>query len=151
MDDQKELLREVFGESSDSEDSDQRRQQNGDAVSVPVWEPILGIDGLWLCRDFLSPQQQASLLAAVLNEGWFTVASQNQAMRFGNLPPWATELSDSIRDAVIFGDHISESKDLAVSDSSMEACVLPSILLCREPLFDQLIANAYQPGNLCTR
>lgn len=53
-------------------------------------------------------------------------------MRFGDLPSWATELSELILESV-------ESVDLPV---------LPADLLCREPLFDQLIVNLYQPGEV---
>lgn len=53
-------------------------------------------------------------------------------MRFGDLPSWATELSDLIRETV-------ESVDLPV---------LSADLLWREPLFDQLIVNLYQPGEV---
>ena len=55
-----------------------------------------------------------------------------KAMRFGDLPSWATELSDLILESV-------ESVDLPV---------LPADLLWREPLFDQLIVNLYQPGEV---
>lgn len=53
-------------------------------------------------------------------------------MRFGDLPSWATKLSDLIHETV-------ESVDLSV---------LPADLLWREPLFDQLIVNLYQPGEV---
>lgn len=53
-----------------------------------------------------------------------------KAMRFGDLPSWATELSELILESV-------ESVDLPV---------LPADLLWREPLFNQLIVNLYQPG-----
>lgn len=53
-------------------------------------------------------------------------------MRFGDLPSWAIELSDLILESV-------ESVDLPV---------LPADLLWREPLFDQLIVNLYQPGEV---
>ncbi|KAK6260223.1 Alpha-ketoglutarate-dependent dioxygenase AlkB-like - like 1 [Theobroma cacao] len=164
-----ELLREVFGESSDSEDDDPQHKQIGDPI--PSWEQIKEINGLWLCRDFLSPQHQSSLISAVLNEGWFTEDSHNQhlsalefevtaveystnswllvfgaAMRFGDLPAWATELSNSIREAVLLGHHVSKSTDLATSNGATGDCLLPLNLLWREPLFDQLIVNVYHPG-----
>lgn len=66
-----------------------------------------------------------------------------QAMRFGDLPMWATKLSDSIREAVLLGDH-----DLANNDGDQEFFLLPSDLLWREPLFNQLIVNIYQPGEV---
>ena len=53
-------------------------------------------------------------------------------MRFGDLPSWATELSDLILESV-------ESVDLPV---------LPADLLWREPLFNQFIVNLYQPGEV---
>lgn len=67
---QKTLLEAVFGESSDSEDSDHHPQNRLEDSSIhseknPSWEPISEINGLWLCRDFLSPQEQSSLLSAI--------------------------------------------------------------------------------------
>ncbi|XP_007050875.2 PREDICTED: alkylated DNA repair protein alkB homolog 8 [Theobroma cacao] len=144
MENHDELLREVFGESSDSEDDDPQHKHIGDPI--PSWEQIKEINGLWLCRDFLSPQHQSSLISAVLNEGWFTEDSHNQAMRFGDLPAWATELSNSIREAVLLGHHVSKSTDLATSNGATGDCLLPLNLLWREPLFDQLIVNVYHPG-----
>ncbi|XWS31704.1 hypothetical protein CRYUN_Cryun23aG0099000 [Craigia yunnanensis] len=146
MENHKELFREVFGESSDSEDNDPQPKHKQFRDPIPSREQIKEINGLWLCRDFLSPQHQSSLISAVLNEGWFTEDSHNQAMRFGDLPLWATELSNSIHEAVLLGDHVSESTDLATSNGSTKPCLLPSNLLWREPLFDQLIVNVYHPG-----
>ncbi|RVW54531.1 Uncharacterized protein P8A3.02c [Vitis vinifera] len=196
---QKTLLEAVFGESSDSEDSDHHPQNRLEDSSIhseknPSWEPISEINGLWLCRDFLSPQEQSSLLSAiekvvisemghrscvvwiwlksveqfkdrvlilidfscqiltnlvlhhVVSEGWFSEASHNQAMRFGNLPEWATELSHSIREVVLFSDYVSEHMDSVTCDGDKKGCLLPSEILWREPLFDQLILNVYQPG-----
>lgn len=64
-------------------------------------------------------------------------------MRFGDLPTWAIKLSNSIREAVLLSDI-----DLASCDGDKEACPLASDLLWREPLFDQLIVNVYQPGEV---
>ncbi|KAI6695750.1 hypothetical protein NL676_023460 [Syzygium grande] len=142
----------------------------------PTWAPVGEIDGLWLCGGFLSPEQQHSLLSAVEEEGWFIEASHNQvqpcvasllnfvrpqscrrpassptggdAMRFGSLPAWATELSNSIREAVLLGDFDPEfesSNADAYEDCSLFP-ILPLELLGREPLFDQLIVNLYRPG-----
>lgn len=152
---QKTLLEAVFGESSDSEDSDHHPQNRLEDSSIhseknPSWEPISEINGLWLCRDFLSPQEQSSLLSAIEKEGWFSEASHNQAMRFGNLPEWATELSHSIREVVLFSDYVSEHMDSVTCDGDEKGCLLPSEILWREPLFDQLILNVYQPGYLST-
>nr|DAD38054.1 TPA_asm: hypothetical protein HUJ06_008695 [Nelumbo nucifera] len=154
MEDQKQILEEVFGESSDKEGEGE--QQSGDSFDEeqsvnqseknPIWERIEEISGLWLYRDFLSLERQSSLLSAIEKEGWFTEASHNQAMRFGDLPAWAIELSESIRKAVWFCD-ISECGDSSTCDQDKEeVCPLPSDLLWREPLFDQLIVNVYQPG-----
>ncbi|KAL4366742.1 hypothetical protein GQ457_05G002220 [Hibiscus cannabinus] len=132
------VLREVFGESSsDSEDFDPQLEDEQIIDPIPSWEQIKEINGLWLCRDFLSPQHQSSLVSSVLKEGWFNEDSHNQAMRFGDLPAWAIELSSSIREAVLIGD---------TSNGGIKPCLLPSNLLWREPLFDQLIVNVYHPG-----
>ncbi|WCJ21353.1 2-oxoglutarate (2OG) and Fe(II)-dependent oxygenase superfamily protein [Euphorbia peplus] len=132
MEDIKAHLQQAFGESSD--DDDEEKVGNNDQI---VWTAIKEINGLWLCHHFLSPPQQSMLLSAILNEGWFTDKSNNQAMRFGDLPCWAIELSNSIRKAVVLSQE---------SDECGDQCVLPSDLLWREPLFDQLIVNSYQPG-----
>ncbi|KAF3436428.1 hypothetical protein FNV43_RR23520 [Rhamnella rubrinervis] len=135
MEDNKALLIEVFGESSEDEQSPSKNE------SPPnhCWERIEEIEGLWLCRDFLSPQQQSSLISAIQEERWFTEASHNQAMRFGDLPAWAIELSASIHEVVL-------SSNYAVDDGKDEPCPFPPDLLWREPLFDQLIVNVYHPG-----
>lgn len=80
MNDQEGLLKEVFGESSDSEDYEQPnasqleedalhpdRTQPTAARQNPIWEQITDIRGLWVCRDFLSAQLQSSLLSAIEN------------------------------------------------------------------------------------
>ncbi|XVE98404.1 hypothetical protein REPUB_Repub03eG0103800 [Reevesia pubescens] len=72
----------------------------------------------------------------------------DDAMRFGDLPVWATELSNSIREAVLLGDHVSEPIDLATSNGGTKPYLLPSNLLWREPLFDQLIVNVYHLGEV---
>ncbi|XP_022772103.1 uncharacterized protein LOC111314750 [Durio zibethinus] len=58
-------------------------------------------------------------------------------MRFGDLSAWATKLSNSIREIVLVGNHVSESIDLDTSTLN---------LLWREPLFEQLIVNVYHLG-----
>lgn len=80
MDDElKEILREAFGDSSSDDDSDssyewRERLQSRDPIDEIAkdqsifgesccWEPITGVNGLWICRDFLSPDQQSSLLS----------------------------------------------------------------------------------------
>ncbi|KAG7619382.1 hypothetical protein ISN44_As04g002870 [Arabidopsis suecica] len=135
MDEEAENLRAAFGDSSDDEDiADRPGKETIGIGDSAVWERVEEINGLWLYRNFLSIAHQSDLLSAILNEGWFVEESINQAMRFGDLPSWATELSDLIRETL-------ESVDLPV---------LSADLLWREPLFDQLIVNLYQPGNLCT-
>ncbi|KAK8982208.1 hypothetical protein V6N11_037382 [Hibiscus sabdariffa] len=104
MENHMDVLREVFGESSsDSEDFDPQLEDEQITDPIPSWEQIKEINGLWLCRDFLSPQHQSSLVSSVSKEGWFNGDSHNQAMRFGDLPAWAIELSSSIREAVLLG------------------------------------------------
>ncbi|XP_030543326.1 uncharacterized protein P8A3.02c [Rhodamnia argentea] len=154
------LVKQAFGESSDEEGGQlggleapegserERLPHRSTPRRSPTWAPIEEIDGLWLCGDFLSPEQQHSLLSAVEEEGWFIEASHNQAMRFGSLPAWATGLSNSIREAVLLGDLVPGfelSNADAYEDSSLFP-ILPFELLGREPLFDQLIVNLYQPG-----
>ncbi|KAG9444568.1 hypothetical protein H6P81_015908 [Aristolochia fimbriata] len=139
MEDGKQILRAVFGDSSDSEDEtcfscelySLRRTREASS-----WVRIQEINGLWLCRNFLSPERQRSLLSAIESEGWFTEASHNQAMRFGDLPIWAIELSGFIRKAVLE----------FIGDCNMEERPLTPSILWREPLFNQLIVNVYQPG-----
>lgn len=64
-------------------------------------------------------------------------------MRFGNLPEWATNLSNQIFDICSFDiDGLSEHSGTKIVSP------LPVDLLFREPLFDQLIANVYQPNEV---
>lgn len=70
----KALFKEVFGDSSDSDDNEQQKTQQpqleleeAEDHQNPSWEQIKEIKGLWLCRDFLSPRQQSSLVSAILN------------------------------------------------------------------------------------
>lgn len=68
-----------------------------------------------------------------------------QAMRFGDLPFWAVELSDQIHEVVCFGDKEGNIGKLNLDN---ETYVLPPQLLSRDPFFDQLIVNVYQPGEV---
>ncbi|KAL3644777.1 hypothetical protein CASFOL_009957 [Castilleja foliolosa] len=154
----KAILREAFGDSSSDSDGesvhDRRRQNSCDELSIfgdtQIWEPINEISGLWICRDFLSADQQDSLLSDLEQEGYLADDSCNQfedcktAMKFGDLPPWALELSHTIRENIHLGSVSFESTDL--SDNSKLRCLFPSELLWRDPLFDQFIVNIYQPG-----
>ncbi|XP_042377691.1 uncharacterized protein LOC121970798 isoform X1 [Zingiber officinale] len=88
------------------------------------------------------------LVFFVFLEGWFDDGCHNQAMRFGDLPGWATKLSRLVCEAVWFSE-VSPAADTEsiVGDQYGEDCwPLPLDLLQREPLFDQLIANVYYPG-----
>ncbi|XP_054819391.1 alkylated DNA repair protein ALKBH8 homolog isoform X2 [Prosopis cineraria] len=141
MDDHKVMLEQVFGLSSDSEVEDSMHEDDRSRhllAQNPIFQSVPQINGLWFCRDFLSSDQQSILLSAIRKEGWFNEALRNQAMRFGDLPTWSTELSDSIRELVFFND------DGFQGDGQTSA--LPWDLLWREPLFNQLIVNVYEPG-----
>lgn len=71
-----------------------------------------------------------------------------QAMRFGDLPTWALELSYYIRENILLSGYFSETMDFISSDNSKESHLFPPELLWREPLFNQLIVNIYQPGEV---
>ena len=133
--DEKAVLEHVFGpssSSSSSSSSEDEQQEHQDCSRE--WEPIEQVKGLWICRDFLSPRHQALLLSAIEAQNWFAQPNTNQAMRFGDLPPWALHLSHSIR------------RSLLQPSPNFLPLPLPLHLLSREPFFDQMIANLYQPG-----
>lgn len=76
MEEHRSIIKEVFGESSDSEDDDQQIQLDDPNAEFhsqlifgksPSWEPVSQINGLSLCRDLLSHDQQSSLLSAIDN------------------------------------------------------------------------------------
>ncbi|ERN02189.1 hypothetical protein AMTRI_Chr02g265420 [Amborella trichopoda] len=144
MDEETRVLKDVFGESSESEIDTPQSQP---AMNYS-WERLDEINGLWICRGFIQPERQSSLLSAIEQEGWFTKASFNQAMRFGDLPEWAVELCGLIRDVVCLYDFIHEDNCVSTQNAKCkeEPTPLAPDLLWREPLFDQLIVNAYQPG-----
>lgn len=87
MKDEAELLRQVFGDSSDDDDDNNFEGINlsgagfcsiaGESADSglcgnPSWERVKEIRGLWVCRDFLSPLQQLSLLSAIQIGGFFS-------------------------------------------------------------------------------
>ncbi|KAL0371423.1 UNVERIFIED_CONTAM: hypothetical protein Sangu_0460400 [Sesamum angustifolium] len=90
------ILREAFGDSSSDSDGESSHHRQGrvlvsdstDEVVKPhsifgdtdIWEPITEIKGLWICRDFLSTDQQASLISALQKEGYLAEASHNQGI-----------------------------------------------------------------------
>ena len=71
-----------------------------------------------------------------------------QAMRFGDLPAWANELSTCIRELIQYSNYDLESMDISSCEMDGQDCIFPSKLLNREPLSNQLIANSYQPGEV---
>lgn len=64
-------------------------------------------------------------------------------MRFGDLPEWATNLSNQIFDVCSF-----DIDELSEHNGTEYFSPLPVDLLFRKPLFDQLIANVYQPNEV---
>ncbi|XP_078175621.1 2-oxoglutarate (2OG) and Fe(II)-dependent oxygenase superfamily protein isoform X4 [Carex rostrata] len=144
-------LREAFGESSSESDDGESLSLlscQDSEFEIPVLEPVHGIQGLWFCSNFLSSENQSSLLSAIYHDGFLT-DQHNQAMRFGDLPKWALELSRLVRSAVCTGE-IRYRSDVNLSSENLQNDPLPFQLLWREPLFDQLIANVYKPGYLLT-
>eukprot|EP00249_Psilotum_nudum_P003392 c16783_g1_i1 orf=88-1050(+) len=119
---------------------------NGDQKQI--WERVEEVTGLWLCRNLLTNLQQQHLLATIDAEGWFADGAHNQAMRFGDLPSWASELSCLIRGAICSYPNFPDSTcELGPSMQILNSDLpLPHRILWREPLFDQMIINCYQPG-----
>lgn len=80
-DELKAVLKEAFGDSSSDGDGESPHDRRGREqverstsetarpLSIfgdsPVWEPVTEINGLCVCRDFLSDDQQSSLLSAL--------------------------------------------------------------------------------------
>eukprot|EP01018_Ginkgo_biloba_P003461 Gb_33547 [translate_table: standard] len=150
----KDLFKAVFGES-DSDDEGFQYQgdsfhgaDNEENVDKNLWEEVKEISGLWICRNFLSVEQQNGLLRAIEQEGWFKEPSHNQAMRFGDLPDWASKLSGLVQRAICSYDVVCKicNSSTTCAHDDMKGSPLPPELLWREPLFDQMIVNAYQPG-----
>ncbi|KNC96235.1 oxidoreductase [Spizellomyces punctatus DAOM BR117] len=88
---------------------------------VPFHHPV--IRGMTFCPRLLPQSLLDTLLEHIDEEQWFDpLNGRNQVMRFGNLPPWLSQL-------------VKISRDL-----------LPNKLRERDPAFDQMIANYYDPG-----
>ncbi|GLJ49475.1 hypothetical protein SUGI_1048230 [Cryptomeria japonica] len=150
-------LKDVFGDS-DSEDESHPLSRPSIRCNPPpmtkkqlaqnVWEPVKEINGLWLCRNFLSLQQQNDILYCIQQERWFEEPSKNQVMRFGNLPAWVLKLSGLVQCALCSYGVVCKICNISTSCAHDDEnyCHLPVDLLWREPLFDQMIVNAYQPG-----
>eukprot|EP00877_Chromochloris_zofingiensis_P010142 jgi/Chrzof1/5381/Cz16g00220.t1 len=81
------------------------------------------VPGLAHIKGLLPEQQQAHYLSCIAGEGWFDNPACNQAMVFQHLPPWAIDM------AGLIPHHM-----------------LPTQVQQRQPVFDQLIVNRYQPG-----
>ncbi|KAI8822092.1 uncharacterized protein EV422DRAFT_494933 [Fimicolochytrium jonesii] len=81
------------------------------------------IKGLYIYRDLIPEELLDALLQHIQKEGWFNPqAGRNQAMRFGRFPVWLDPLVQLAH-----------------------AC-LPCEFGSRKPVFDQMIANHYVPG-----
>ncbi|CAK9868748.1 unnamed protein product [Sphagnum jensenii] len=145
------LFSSIFGDS-DSEESEDWLYGSPHHTNER-WESVEHVDGLWRCNHFLSPNQQQRILKAIETDcGVFLYLWWTQAMRFGRLPDWALELSSQIHNSVLkfkSMDSKCSTKTDPISSPSMAAqsqCPLPEDILLREPLFDQMIANSYEPG-----
>lgn len=106
------------------------------------WRAVAGVNGLWKCEEFLDSVDQERLVTAIKREGWFSQPAHNQAMRFGVLPGWAVTLSSLIFSSI---SRFAERIDGADKELGFRG-PLPEEILHRKPLFDQMIANFYQPG-----
>ncbi|KAJ7527013.1 hypothetical protein O6H91_16G032100 [Diphasiastrum complanatum] len=120
-----------------------------------AWEKIEPVEGLWICQDFLSSQQQEVLLTAIQAEGWFLDPQHNQAMRFGQLPNWAIDLALLVRHAVSAYDDSSSTCCLNGNSEKSQITLEKSFrqplthqIVQREPLFDQMTVNSYEPGEV---
>lgn len=88
---------------------------------------------------------QDVLLACIDKNGWLRGAD-NQAMWFGALPSWAQELADGLPLSV--WPHQVRCRICNVENKHQHADLLSlhMQILCRQPSFDQMIVNGYEPG-----
>lgn len=84
-------------------------------------------------KSLNSPHQPVGFLGRSSDPS-FSLLLPPQAMRFGDLPSWAADLSGLIQEAAALPD--------------AESHPIPGHLLWRDPLFDQLIVNVYAPGEV---
>lgn len=145
------LFSAVFGktDSSGSDDGDDDGGLSDDDWSLEFhdfceWHSIEAVPGLWHGTSFLKPQEEQSLVNAIEDEGWFTEPLHNQAMRFGELPGWALTLSSRISSSICAFNR--EQPEGIVCQKSSRDAPLADDILYKEPLFDQMIVNSYQPG-----
>ncbi|KAJ1980411.1 hypothetical protein H4R35_001134 [Dimargaris xerosporica] len=90
------------------------------------------IAGLVVIKGALCRHLQAHLLHTLVSLGYFSSWSQNQLMHFGGLPQPLAWLETLYRawGSVLFP----------------ATCTNSTAIMARQPLFDQLIGNMYQPG-----
>jgi hypothetical protein len=107
------------------------------------------------CQNIYKTQSFAPTnFCGLKDSGVFLYLWWTQAMRFGRLPDWALDLSSQIHNSVLkfkSVDSKCSTKTDPISSPSMAAqsqCPLPEDILLREPLFDQMIANSYEPGEV---
>ena len=165
------LVRDVFGDSSDASDSDADGAGAADADARCAREaygrpPVsfLAAAGRWrrtlplrdrargatLARGVLTDDAMAWLLRAIASDGLIDSAAaaaagaatgaprRNQAMRFGDFPPWAAVLSERV-EALARREGEGDDDDRRLMTSAA-ASSHPA------PMFDQMILNSYLPG-----
>mmetsp|Transcript_10685 Transcript_10685/g.30373 ORF Transcript_10685/g.30373 Transcript_10685/m.30373 type:complete len:268 (-) Transcript_10685:278-1081(-) len=137
--DHAELMRLAFGESDDhsetsgSGNSDGREPAEAEAegwqrYDAPSILTHSEVPGLHQVKRFLEPEAQRRIVDSMRELGWLENPTQlNQAMQFGGLPSWLQEVADNML------PYLSK--------------LWPEELSGRHPLFDQLIMNAYEPGD----
>jgi len=107
-------MRDIFGDSS------------SDESSLEVGQ-VEGVEGLYLVKNIIGQQCRSDLEQSIERDYNFrSDEARNQAMSWGNLPPWVDGLVDLI----------------AVNAVNR----FPWAMCNREPLFDQMIINVYHPG-----
>ncbi|CAI7772803.1 unnamed protein product [Closterium sp. NIES-54] len=87
------------------------------------WTRVEEVEGLWLCREFLTKKEQSVVLNAIAREKWFDPPVKNQAMRFGNLPPIAMHLTKLIRTAASERALVPAAADAAAASSQATVAI----------------------------
>mmetsp|Transcript_17191 Transcript_17191/g.30711 ORF Transcript_17191/g.30711 Transcript_17191/m.30711 type:complete len:280 (-) Transcript_17191:1-840(-) len=138
-----ELVRLAFGDSSESDSDDENLVEAGDGGATAIVRlsntshlsensppTVLNhprVPGLHQVKGFLSAAEQAAVIHFAQGMGWLSSPeTYNQAMMFGELPGWL--------------------KPTLQSASQHAVQLWPHTITRREPLFNQLIMNLYQPG-----